>query len=49
MSENSGNWKHCTKRKKDKREDSRMENALLELKEKMKLESPKEENIIKNK
>ena len=37
MSENSGNWKHCTKRKKDKREDSRMENALLELKEKMKL------------
>ena len=37
MSENSGNWKHCTKRKKDKREDSRMENALLELKGKLKI------------
>ena len=35
MSENSGNWKHCTKR--NKQEDSRMENALLELKGKLKI------------
>ena len=37
MNGGSGNWKHCMKRKKDKQEDSRMENALLELKEKLKM------------
>ena len=37
MNGGSGNWKHCTKGKKNKQEDSRMENALLELKGKLKM------------
>ena len=37
MNGGSENWKHCTKRKKNNQEDSRMENALLELKGKLKM------------
>ena len=37
MNGGSGSWKHCTKRNKNKQEDSRMENALLELKGKLKM------------